>query len=148
MLINLYLMQPGKSFRKIFKVFFRFLSKLLSIMMRTLFTFLGLIGFFLSSHALPVTIDGKSAAGDAFVFRLYEQKDPISGLEVLLDQARPNDEGQFVLNFSIDHIKEVTIRVGLQSMSFIAIPGKTYDLQFNEITLEDQNVFLPLSRQN
>lgn len=33
----------------------------------------------------------------------------------------------------------------MQSMKFFVIPGKTYKLSFNEITLENQNVFLPQS---
>lgn len=93
--------------------------------------------------ALPVVISGKSAAGDAFVFRLYVQKDPISGLEYLADQARPDEEGKFMLGFESKEIQKVTIMVGLQSMSLYVQPGKTYNLIFNEINLEDQSVFLP-----
>jgi len=104
-----------------------------------IFSFVGQI------MALPVVINGKSAAGDAFVFRLYVQEDPISGLEVLADQSHPDQEGNFMLGFESREIQEVTIKVGLQSMRFFVQPGKTYELNFNEITLEDQNVFLPQS---
>lgn len=111
--------------------------------MRYLFSYI-FFGFcILQTFALPVVIQGKSSAGDAYVFRVYEQKDPISGLEVLLDQRRPNIEGHFELDFNIKEIKEVTIKVGLQSMKLFVIPGKTYSLNFNEITLQDQNLFLP-----
>ncbi len=99
----------------------------------------------ISTTALPVVINGNSAAGDAFVFRLYLQKDPISGLEKLADQQRPDKEGRFMLGFEAQEIQMVTIKVGLQSMSLFVEPGKTYELNFNEITLEDQNVFLPQS---
>lgn len=93
--------------------------------------------------ALPVIINGKSSAGNAFVFRVYQEADPISGVQILLDQERPNESGVFMLGFEAKSIKEVTIKVGLQSMSFYVTPGKTYHLDFNKISLEDQNIFLP-----
>lgn len=93
--------------------------------------------------ALPVIIYGKSAAGDAFVFRLYHEADPISGVDVLLDQQRPDKDGRFMLGFEADEIQKIAIRVGLQSVSFYVIPGKSYQLHFDKITLEDQNIFLP-----
>lgn len=105
--------------------------------------FIFLIGLVSHTSALPVIINGKSAAGDAFVFRVYQEADPISGIEVLLDQQRPDEEGAFMLGFEAQDIQQVSIRVGLQSVSFYVIPGKSYQLDFNEITLEDQNVFLP-----
>lgn len=111
--------------------------------MRPVISIVFLILFYSSSVALPVLIHGKSAAGDAFVFRVYEQKDPISGMEALLDQKRPGADGNFTLSFNVKAIKEVTIKVGLQSMKLFVIPGKTYRLGFNEITLQDQNLFLP-----
>lgn len=104
-----------------------------------------LLSTFAQSFALPVIIKGKSAAGDAFVFRLYVQEDPISGLEVLVDQSRPDQAGNFMLGFEAREIQKVTIKVGLQSISLFVQAGKTYDLNFNEITLDDQNVFLPQS---
>lgn len=97
----------------------------------------------INSVALPVVIHGKSAAGDAFVFRLYVQQDPISGIEKLTDQVRPDHEGNFMLGFDAKEIQKVSVKVGLQSMTMFVQPGKTYQLNFNEITLEDQNVFLP-----
>jgi len=112
-------------------------------MIRIFLSIVVFILFSLQSIALPVIINGKSGAGDAFVFRIYEQKDPISGLEVLLDQERPLVNGDFTLEFNIKEIKEVSIKVGLQTMKFFVIPGKTYHLNFNEITLQDQNLFLP-----
>lgn len=111
--------------------------------MRHFISIIFIILLYSSSFALPVIIQGKSGAGDAFVFRLYEQKDPISGMEVLLDQKRPDADGNFTLNFNVKAIKEVTIKVGLQSMKLFVIPGETYSLGFNEITLQDQNLFLP-----
>jgi len=96
-----------------------------------------------SLFALPVVIKGNSAAGDAFVFRLYVQHDPISGEEYIADQQRPDAQGNFMLGFEAKTIRQVSIKVGLQSISFFVVPGKTYQLNFNEITLEDQNVFLP-----
>ena len=93
--------------------------------------------------ALPVVINGTSAAGNAYVFRLYVLQDPISGEESIVDQQRPDEQGHFMLGFEVKKIQKVSIKVGLQSMSFFVIPGKTYQLNFNEITLKDQNVFLP-----
>jgi len=93
--------------------------------------------------ALPVIINGKSAAGDAFVFRLYVEEDAFSGLKKLADQQRPNKDGVFSLGLEAREIQEVTIEVGMQSLKFLIIPGKTYDLNFNEISIENQNVFLP-----
>jgi len=114
--------------------------------MRSFFWIVVLFFLFVAeSSALPVIINGKSAAGNAFVFRLYIQRDPISGLEELADQSRPDALGKFMLGFEAREIQKVTIKVGLQSMSFFVQPGKTYDLNFNEITLDDQNVFLPQS---
>jgi thioredoxin-related protein len=98
-----------------------------------------------NASALPVVIKGKSAAGDAFMFRLYIQKDPISGMEKLADQQRPDQDGHFLLGFEAHKIQMVTIKVGMQSMNLFVEPGKSYQLNFNEITIEDQNVFLPQS---
>lgn len=114
--------------------------------MRSFFIIVSIFFSILSqSFALPVVINGKSAAGDAFVFRLYVQSDPISGLESLADQSRPDANGKFMLGFEAREIQNITIKVGLQSISFLVQPGKTYDLDFNQITLKDQNVFLPQS---
>lgn len=99
----------------------------------------------IQSIALPVVINGYSAAGNEFVFRLYYQEDPISGIETLADQIRPNDDGFFMLGFETDQIQKVTIRVGLQSLQLFVQPGETYELAFNDITVKDQNVFLPQS---
>ncbi len=100
---------------------------------------------FLSAQSLPVTIYGKSSAASAFVFRLYLSEDALSGLEKVADQQRPNNNGDFILGFETQKIQEVKIMVGMQSMKFYVIPGHTYHLNFNEITLENQNVFLPQS---
>lgn len=97
------------------------------------------------AYSLPVIINGKSAAGDAFVYRLYLQSDPISGTEELVDQQRPNKNGDFMLGFEANEIQQVSIKVGLQSILLLVKPGETYQLNFNEITLKDQNVFLPQS---
>mgnify|MGYP002639261054 CR=1 FL=1 len=99
----------------------------------------------LNASSLPVIINGKSAAGDAFVFRLYSQLDPISGAEKLVDQQRPDKNGDFMLGFEANEIQQVSIHVGLQSIVLLVKPGETYRLNFNEITLKDQNVFLPQS---
>ena len=93
--------------------------------------------------AIPTLIHGKSSAGDAFVFRLYAENDGLSGIKKLLDQQRPDTDGKFMLGFEAKEIQKVSIEVGLQSMSFYVIPGETYELNFNEISLENQNVFLP-----
>jgi len=93
--------------------------------------------------ALPVVINGESAAGDAFVFRLYVQKDAFSGLEYIADQQRPDVDGRFMLGFEAQEIQEVSIKVGFQSLSFFVIPGHTYNLKFNDIVIDGQNVFLP-----
>lgn len=105
--------------------------------------FIILIGLVSHTFALPVIINGKSAAGDKFVFRVYHEADPISGIEVLLDQQRPDKEGAFMLGFEAQEIQQVYIRVGHQSVSFYVTPGNNYQLYFNEITLEEQNIFLP-----
>ena len=107
--------------------------------------FLLLIAFVIHSFAtaLPVIINGNSAAGNAFVFRLYIEKDAFSGLKKLADQQRPDKDGYFSLGFEAQEIQEVTIEVGMQSLKFLVIPGKTYQLNFNEISIESQNVFLP-----
>lgn len=109
--------------------------------------FIGIIIFIvlatIESVALPVVVHGKSAAGDAFVFRAYVQKDPISGLEELVDQTRPDADGRFMLGFEAQHIQKLSIKVGLQNLTIFVQPGKTYHLNFTEISLEDQNVFLP-----
>jgi len=102
-----------------------------------------LVFFQIISNALPVIIDGKSAAYDKFVFRVYLEKDPISGVEYIADQQRPDTQGLFSLGFELREIQKIRIEVGLQSISFYAIPGETYSLNFNEITINDQNVFLP-----
>ncbi len=112
--------------------------------MRNKFILLLVIVFIHSfSMALPVIINGKSAAGDAFVFRLYVDSDAFSGLKKMTDQQRPDKEGFFSLGFEAQEIQEVTIEVGMQSLKFFVIPGKTYQLNFNEISIENQNVFLP-----
>lgn len=140
---NLYLKKLGKLFQKIFSLFYRFHSMVNYNSSRIVFFFTILILSMANALALPVIINGKSAAGDAFVFRVYHEADPISGLEILLDQQRPDKDGTFMLGFEADEIEKVSIRVGLQSVSFYVIPGKTYQLDFNEITMEDQNIFLP-----
>ena len=102
-----------------------------------------LLSFKTIAIALPVIIEGKSAAYDNYVFRVYLEKDPISGVEYLADQQRPDASGHFSLGFELHNIQRIRIEVGLQSISFYAIPGKSYSLNFNEITINDQNVFLP-----
>jgi len=95
------------------------------------------------SFALPVIIEGKSSAGDNYVFRVYLKKDALSGLEYLADQQRPDKDGHFSLGFELREIQEIKIEVGLQSVKFFAIPGETYYLNFSGISINDQNVFLP-----
>lgn len=97
----------------------------------------------LISFTLPVIIEGKSAAKDNYIFKVYLMKDALSGLESIADQQRPDKEGNFSLGFELHEIQEIKIEVGLQSIKFFAIPGKTYYLNFSGITLNDQNVFLP-----
>ena len=110
--------------------------------MRFFLLILMLFGSF-SVQSLPITIYGNSAAGSAYIFRLYVIEDALSGLVRVADQQRPNQKGGFILGFEAQKIQEVKIMVGMQSMKFYAIPGHTYHLNFNEITLENQNVFLP-----
>lgn len=108
--------------------------------------FLFLTIFSLLSYALmalPITIYGHSGAANNFVFRLYVQEDAISGLKKVADQERPDENGDFMLGFEAQNIQEVSIMVGMQSMSFFVIPGQSYYLNFDKITLENQNVFLP-----
>ncbi|MCK5775938.1 MAG: hypothetical protein KAH25_07180, partial [Bacteroidales bacterium] len=102
-----------------------------------------LLSFQTISITSPVIIEGKSAAYDSYVFRIYLEKDPISGIEYLADQQRPDANGYFSLGFELNEIQRIRIEVGLQSISFYAIPGKSYYLNFNEITINDQNIFLP-----
>lgn len=109
--------------------------KYLSIALFIIFSF--------NCYSLPVIINGKSAAGEAFVFRVYIEQDALSGLQYLADQQRPSKSGEFMLGFEAKEIQLATIKVGLQSMKFYVIPGKTYQLNFNQITIEDQNLFLP-----
>lgn len=133
----------GKLFQKIFSLFQRFQPMINSIYFRLSLVFAFIMVSVAHIIALPVIINGKSAAGDAFVFRVYHEADPISGLEVLLDQQRPDENGDFMLGFEAKEIEKVSIRVGLQSISFYVMPGKSYHLHFNEITMKDQNIFLP-----
>ncbi len=95
------------------------------------------------SFSAPVVINGKSSAGDAYIFRVYQQKDPISGENFLADQKRPDKQGNFSLTINVDQIQQVTIMVGLQSLQIYVQPEKSYSLIFNQITLKDQNIFLP-----
>jgi len=105
--------------------------------------FLVILFTYSNVKGLPTVIYGNSSAGNSFVFRLYKDADAFSGLRVLLDQKRPDKTGSFMLGFEAHEIQKVIIEVGFQSMSFFIIPGKTYHLNFNEVSIENQNVFLP-----
>jgi thiol-disulfide isomerase/thioredoxin len=96
-----------------------------------------------NTFGAPISIKGITSSKDAVVVRLYTQKDPISGLQQLLDQNRPDKQGKFVLTYNSDHINKVRLMIGFQPFDMFVEPGKEYALKIDGINVEEQSMFNP-----
>ncbi len=112
--------------------------------MRYAFKKLLFLGFFLSlflgSNALPSDIKGIAVGGNGMVIRLTTFADRISFEEKILAISEIDAKGNFKLDFDIDAIQEVFLKIGNQSFAFFAEAGKSTELKIEQIEIPPRSV--------
>jgi len=95
------------------------------------------LAFFFSisqfSYALPTIVKGKVVQGNGMAIRASTSSDRLSFREIILDKCVIETNETFQLQFEINDIQEVFIKIGNQSFSFFAETGKNYQLQIDQI---------------
>jgi len=86
------------------------------------------------SLASPTLIYGKVVNGNGMAIRAIAYSDYLSFKEDILSINEINSKDDFQLNFELDEIKQLYIRIGNQNFSFFAQPGKTYQFTVENLS--------------
>jgi thiol-disulfide isomerase/thioredoxin len=97
----------------------------------------------INAFAAPIVIDGNTTSGDVLVIRLYEEKDPISGLSEWVSQTRPDKQGNFTIHYNTNEIRKVNLMIGFQGFDLYVEPEKVYKLKISGSGEEEQTIFNP-----
>ncbi|MBN1651488.1 MAG: redoxin domain-containing protein [Bacteroidales bacterium] len=107
--------------------------------MRNSFKQLFFTGFFLFAfifaQALPTSIRGSALEGKGMFVRLTTYTDRISFEEEILAISEIDEKGHFKLDFDLETIHEVYLKIGNQSFSFFAEAGKNIELTIEQIEI-------------
>lgn len=99
-----------------------------------------------NTFAAQVRITGKAAGAEQKVIRVQAYADLISFKPVTLDKDTISQEGEFSLNFPLEHIAYADLLIDFHSAKILLEPGEEYELEItafkNPSYREELNPFL------